>query len=139
MATLYGEIKTFLPPQNPLRQIHTSKNAHICPASASVVGVGFHCSVSAISVTQPMKSWLVDDLLNCQANVSSGCKTARQFVAELRQRDRQPFTPTCLWTVGGSQSTQKELTQMWGEHVNSTQKLLNVTAVSICYLTARRA
>lgn len=108
MATLYGEIKTFLPPQNPLRQIHTSKNAHICPGSASVVGVGFHCSVSAISVTQPMKSWLVDGLLNCQANVSSGCKTARQFVAELRQRDRQPFTPTCLWTVGGSQSTRTE-------------------------------
>lgn len=133
MATLYGEIKTFLPPQNPLRQIHTSKNAHICPASASVVGVGFHCSVSAISVTQPMKSWLVDDLLNCQANVSSGCKTARQFVAELRQRDRQPFTPTCLWTVGGSQSTQTEPIQTGG----NTQTLYKrLHSISVC-LTLR--
>lgn len=46
--------------------------------------------------------------------------TGRKSVAELTQGDRQPFT--CLWTVRGRPSTQRELTQTQGEHANSTQK-----------------
>lgn len=30
--------------------------------------------------------------------------------------------PSCLWTVGGSQNTQREPSQTRGEHENSTQK-----------------
>lgn len=48
--------------------------------------------------------------------------------------DWQPFQPmtnlespvnlttACLWDVGGSHSTQRNPTQTWGEHANSTQK-----------------